>query len=721
MNFASQISFKGSGAWKSSKSVAALGLTVVVFGLVLATRFGGPVYAGIRLANIQFYDFFYSLRPVEDKRNSDVVIITADDGSLDEMQKDRGVGWPWPRYYWGCIASYASQCGAKAVAFDLTTSGMSLNTTQADDAEFADRIDRLQVLKPAPAIIFGDMRQPTVVAGPPLLDADSIIDPKTFAIGDGEFKKLVPPFVNPILGAVNIDFILVRSYPSTIYGSDSLAAAAVKATGRQIPTGLQAPFLLHFYGPTEPTAKTTTFTYLRAGDVIESAIHIPAKVKPIAQSRFPFKDKIVLVGATGQGTFDPHASPLDEKYPGVEVQATAIENMIEGQRVLEFSPWLLKLLPLLFAAAGSFGSIYPRRALVKLLVPAVAVVVLLGSGIVLFHRLHIWWLPPARSLLALIIATPAGFAYTYFIEDRQSRYMLGALRKVVSPAVADALSKDPEKLKLDTEPRLMTVLFTDLVNFTGRSESMKHQNRELVALLNAYFEVMSAEVIRQNGTLDKYIGDSIMCFWNAPQEQADHAARACRAALAMNALRNHEFKIKSDDGQVRSYRLDTRIGVNTDTANFGFVGSSHRISYTILSDGVNLASRLEGANKLYGSRILISESTARLVKDGFHLRKLDLLQVKGKGTAIEVFELLAEKTMENPRLDLRTEEMVNAYHEALAYVQARNWDRAEKILLESQQQFGDDYPTIALLERIGKYRKNPPPENWDGAYEAKDK
>jgi adenylate cyclase len=460
---------------------------------------------------------------------------------------------------------------------------------------------------------------------------------------------------------------------------------------------------------------------MQAALVIEAAIHVPARVKPIKQSRFPFKDKIVVIGATAQGTFDPHSSPLNDVYPGVEIQATAVENMLEGQQVSQFSPRLLKILPLLLAAAGVFGSIYPRRALVKLLIPAASLALLLGMGVLLFRQLHIWWLPPARSLLALMIATPAGFAYTYFIEDRQSRFMLGALRKVVSPAVADALSKDPEKLRLDTEPRIMTMLFTDLVNFTGRSESMKNQNQELVSLLNAYFEVMSEEVIRQNGTLDKYIGDSIMCFWNAPQEQKDHAVLACRAALAMNARQNHEFKIESQDGTVREYKLDTRIGINTDIANFGFVGSSHRISYTILSDGVNLASRLEGANKLYGTRILISNTTADLVKDRFHLRKLDLLQVKGKGTAIAVYELIAEKTDIKPSLDPSTEEVVSAYHDALANMQQRNWDLAEKILLESRDQFGDDPPSVALLKRIGKYRQNPPPENWDGSYEATDK
>jgi adenylate cyclase len=711
--------------WKIPKSAAAGGLTVIVFLLILATRLPGPINNSMWLTNKLFYDIYYRLRPIEDHRNSDVVIVTADEGSIRQMSDDRHIPWPWPRYYWGAIASYACRCGAKAVAFDMTFEQLSSNSTPANDAELADTIGRLRALSPTPPIIFGDLRGSTAAdqsANTVATDPDSIIESSIFAQGSGRFDSVVPPLDHPILGAVNIgDPTECVSYRPMVYQSDSLAAATVKAIGRTVPASMQAPFPLHFYGPTHTSKGKTTFTYLLAANVIRAAIHVPAKVKPIKQSQFPFKDKIVLIGTTAHGTFDLHASPLDGIYPGVEVQATAVENMLEGQRVLEFPPGMLKFLPLLFAVAGACGSIYPRRAWVKLLVPAVSLLLLLGIGVLLFRRLHIWWLPPGRSLLALMIATPSGFAYTYFIEDRQSQFMLSALKKVVSPAVADALSKDPGKLKLDTEPRVMTMLFTDLVNFTGRSESMKHQNQELVALLNAYFEVMSAQVIRQDGTLDKYIGDSLMCFWNAPQEQTDHAVLACRAALAMHALQSFEFKIESADGQVRGYNLDTRIGINTDVANFGFVGSSHRISYTILSDGVNLASRLEGANKLYGTRILISESTAALVKDRFHLRKLDLLQVKGKGTAIEVYELIGERNGSKLRLDPSTEEIVNAYHEALANVQHRNWDLAEKILLESKDSFGHDPPSLALLARIGKYRENPPPEDWDGSYEAKDK
>ena len=216
-------------------------------------------------------------------------------------------------------------------------------------------------------------------------------------------------------------------------------------------------------------------------------------------------------------------------------------------------------------------------------------------------------------------------------------------------------------------------------------------------LINRYLGEMSSEVFRQDGTLDKYIGDAVMCFWNAPLPQMDHAARACRAALAMVARE----KALYEEMAVGTKRLFTRIGINTSAMAVGFIGSEHLFNYTALGDGVNLASRLEGANKIYGSQIILSENTAALVKGAFWLRKIDVLRVKGKKEPMAVFELMGERGGEGAAggadRAAMLKERIEKYEAAFEAYEGRKWDEAEGLLLEVSGRFGEDGPVTALL------------------------
>jgi adenylate cyclase len=205
-----------------------------------------------------------------------------------------------------------------------------------------------------------------------------------------------------------------------------------------------------------------------------------------------------------------------------------------------------------------------------------------------------------------------------------------------------------------------------------------------------------------------------MAFWNAPLSQQDHAARACAAALRMVAREKELFAEMAVPGAKTTF---TRIGINTATVAVGFIGSEHLFNYTCLGDGVNLASRLEGANKLYGSRILISANTATLVQDKFWLRQVDVLRVKGKKEPMAVFELLAAKGTD----DQRYGELTSSFAQAFAAYQRRDWHTAEKLLLELSRRFGQDGPAEALLHRVQEYNAHPPDPPWDGVYVSKSK
>jgi adenylate cyclase len=633
-----------------------------------------------------FYDAFYRLRPFEDQTDGPVVIIAVDDKSLKDVDDKRGFGWPWPRDFWGYLAKYLDQSGAKAIGIDLIFDQTSVyENSTGDDDTLGSTVQPLKT-----PIIFGSMVN-----------------------ADGSWDKFAPKVVNPVFGAVNVgNDVVYRWYTPKVDGEPSLALATVKAAGEEAKLPVDSPFRLHYYGPNQTADGHTTFRYVSAAAALGAAA---PDAKPGTSGVSPdwFKGKIVLIGAISAGTYDLKSSPLSAQFPGVEIQATAIGNLLNGQEVTDVPEAWHAIAALAGAAVAAGLVIFPRPAGWKILGPVLAILGILGFGAELFVGPNIRWMSPTGPLIAVAVATVAAFAWTYFAEDRQRRFMLKALSKVVSPAVAEQLSREPHRLALGTVRAQVTLLFTDLANFTGMSEMMDVQ--KLGELLNRYLGEMSDEVLKEQGTLDKYIGDAIMCFWNAPLPQRDHAARACRAALA---IAKREEAIREELKGLGAAALFTRIGINTTDAAVGFVGSSHLFNYTALGDGVNLASRLEGANKLYGTRILISQTTADLAGDQFVLRRVDLLQVKGKRQPMAVYELLAEQSAAGSE---KLRDLANRYEAAWSQYQMRNWDQAEKELLEVLSRFGEDAASRKLLDRIAYLRAHPPAEDWDGVYEAKEK
>ena len=666
-------------------TLIALGVTAVV----LSLRSTIPL---LRLDET-LYDSLYQWRPITDRQNSEVVIIAVDQASLDTLDQAKGYekGWPWPRRYWGSLLEYLSEdCHAKAVVFDVLFTERSVNAGEegkTDDAMFGAAIERA-TKEGSAAIIFG-----------------------ANANADGALSRFVPP-VNPppAFGAVNIsDSEKWRDYLPQRNGRPSLALQAIQAA--KIPSRLPVDrrFLLHYYGPHVSSKGTQTFRYISAANVIlvsygddEIKWHINKEM---------FRDKIVLIGGITTGTYDLKSTPLSAKAPGVEIQATAIDNFIHGDEVHPLGLFATAFATFLAAWFASVGVIFPRQAWMKLLCAFIAILTMLLIAVSLFLRHAILWLPLAAPLIAATITTIGAFAWSYLGEDRQRRRLLKALSSVVSPTIAEELARDPGKLAIGGTRREMTVMFTDIAGFTDISETLPPE--KLAPMLNYYLEEMSGIVLGQTGTLDKYIGDAIMSFWNAPLFQPDHASLACRAALR---LVEREAAIQPALRDLGASKIYTRVGINTGPMAVGFTGSSHLINYTVLGDSVNLGSRLEGANKLYGTRIMLSQSTADQIKGHFVIRQLDVLRVKGKLKPMAVYELIAEG-----KPDAATARRIDRYQQAFRHYQAQHWDDAEKLLLEVIAEFPEDGPGKAMLARIVHYRQEPPPSDWDGVYVAKEK
>jgi adenylate cyclase len=613
-------------------------------------------------------------------RGGEVVIVAVDNESL--RHGGQLGAWPWRREYWGHVVRFLEKQRARAVVFDLIFTEPSKWADEGDDQAFADALSAAKV---------------------PIVMAARVGD-------DGRYEAPAPPIQQPMPGGINVsDSAVYREYKQKIRGLNSLATETAERTEEKLPV-VTDPFRLHYYGPSVRPDGQPPFRYVSAAHVIAAAM--PGATKTPEQLGLPpeaFRNKIILIGAIATGTYDEKASPLDRSIPGVEIQATAIENLRRGQFVHPIGTGAAVMTTLLAAFLAAAATVVPRSVSLKLLLAALAAISLVAMAGALFSGQTIYWLRLAAPLAALLLVTVGGIAWSYVTEDRLRRQVLRQLAGYVSPAVAARVADDPRMLQ--PEKRDMTVMFTDIAGFTNISESLP--SGRLADMMNYYLGEMAGVILAQDGTIDKFIGDAVMSFWNAPLDQPDHAASACRAALAMV---ERERQIQAELIRLCGSPVMTRIGINSGSMTVGDMGSEKKFNFTVLGDAVNLGSRLESANKLYGSRILLAQSTAELVRGTFLVRQLDVLRVSGKKQPIAVYELLADGEGDAPQRRRATD-----YESALRHYHAQRWDEAEELLQNMLEAFPDDAPAGALVERVKRLRAEPPPGDWDGVYIAKSK
>jgi adenylate cyclase len=299
-------------------------------------------------------------------------------------------------------------------------------------------------------------------------------------------------------------------------------------------------------------------------------------------------------------------------------------------------------------------------------------------------------------------------AYVAIVEGREKRFIRGAFGKYVSPAVVEQISDEPEALRLGGQKRPLSVLFSDLAGFTDLSEMMDAE--DLITLLNDYLSEMTDLVLQEGGTLDKYIGDAIMAFWNAPQEQEDHADRALRCAVLMQRKMD-ELNEKWLGENENAEPLTVRIGVNTGVVVVGNVGGKDRFDYSAIGDAVNLAARLEPANKSYGTLTMASEYTLReAVASNYQLRELDLIAVKGKTEPVRVYEVLELADGELPQ---EMQEALGQFNLGLNAYHRRDWELAREYFAAAAEADPTDEPSKLYISRAQECIENPPAEDWD--------
>ncbi|MGA2940909.1 MAG: adenylate/guanylate cyclase domain-containing protein [Xanthobacteraceae bacterium] len=699
---------------------------------------------------LRTFDLFQVLRP-RPQTSFPVVIVDIDEASLKAIGQ-----WPWPRTTVADLVTRITQLGAVAIGFDVIFSepdrmspAVAEHSFEGLDAETRAKLDALpsndEVLADAikhSRVVVGEagsaVSEPRTEAEQALQTGFAIVGPDptddlvTFpgllrnvlpieqaAAGRGLFSiraerdgiiRRVPVIMeaqDTLVPALSMEMLRVVTKTSAILvRSDNAGVRAVAVPGLEVPTDRNGQFWVHFN-------KTNPARYVSAKDVLQG--QVPAD---------RLRGRLVLIGTSAIGLLDIKTTPVEAAMPGVEVHAQIIESVLT--KTLLTNPNYAIGAELIVAVLFGLAII----TVAPLLSPAVVVVLgvllvagLIGLSLFLFvaHNLLIDFTYPLMSswLIYLVLAF-----VNYFREQKQRQQIRSAFGFYLSPHMVEQLARSPERLVLGGEERRMTILFSDVRGFTTISEHYKDDPQGLTHLMNRFLTPLTNAIIERKGTIDKYIGDAIMAFWNAPVDDAEQEANACDAALEMQARAaalNVELKREAEANSGVYMPLRVGIGLNTGPCVVGNMGSDFRFNYSVLGDTVNVASRLEARTKDYRLPLVIGSRTAERAQEKFATMEIDLIQVKGKKDPEAVFAVLGRaETQQDPRCqELRA---LNA--EMLSTFRKQKWDEA-LVLIERCRGIANGFDLDGFYdmysERIAAYRADPPAPDWDGVYEAETK
>jgi adenylate cyclase len=700
--------------------------------------------APIKELRVRTFDTFQLLDP-RVKTARPVTIVNIDEKSLAKLGQ-----WPWPRTRIADLVNNLTKLGAAVIAFDVIfaepdrlnpataadeihdldeETRSKLRALPSNDQIFANAIRRSRVVlgesglpdvvpKPDIALpvtgmaMLGPEPQQFLFNFPGLLRNTPVLETAAAGRGlltirterDGIVRRvpMIMQAQGEIMPSLSFEMLRVVTGSDTILvKSDDAGIKSIGVKGFQIPTDRNGQLWVHFahYDPS---------IYVSAIDVLEG------RVAPEMIAR-----KLVLIGTSAVGLNDNKTTPIDPVMPGVEIHAQVLETALTGAVlsqpnygiVIELCAALI-LGFLVIAFAPMFGPV------TLVAVGALFATLLIGASWYYFtqQRLLIDFTYPLLSTTAIYLT----LVFSSFVrEQAQRRQIRSAFGQYLSPALVEQLAQSPEKLVLGGEEREMTIMFSDVRGFTTISESYKHDPQGLTALMNRFLTPLTNAILARKGTIDKYMGDAIMAFWNAPLDDARHQLNACEAAVDMleriDTL-NKQRELEAQEGGHVYIPLNVGVGLNTGTCVVGNMGSDLRFDYSVLGDSVNLASRLEGQSKEYGFPIIVGSRTALAVKDSFAILELDFIMVKGKKEP-EVIYAIAGR--ENTAQSGRFQRLRNLTIEMLACYRGRDWEGALAAIERGRRT--DDANSLELLyklyeARILGYQKNPPPADWNGAF-----
>jgi len=707
-----------------------------------ALRIADP--APVEELRVRTFDTFQRIDP-RVKTARPVTIVDIDEASLAKLGQ-----FPWPRTRIADLITGLTRLGAVVIAFDIVFSEPDrlnpdvaadtfrdldeetrsrLRALPSNDQILADAMRRSRVVlgesglpqvqsefdKSLPLTglaMLGEEPQPFMLEWPGLLRNVPLLE--AAAAGRGLFTiwperdgivRRVPVMMlaqGATMPSLSFEMLRVATGTDTIFiKSDQAGIKSIGVKGFQIPTDRNGQLWVHF-------AHHDPKILVSALDVIEGKV-APEKIK----------GQLVLIGTSAVGLNDNKTTPVDPSMPGVEIHAQVIESALTravltqpnyGIAVELCAAILFGILVIAFAPL--FGPI------TLVAVGALFATLLIGTSWYFYtqHRLLIDFTYPLLSTTSIYLT----LIFTSFVrEQRQRKQIRTAFAQYMSPALVEQLAQSPEKLVLGGEEREMTIMFSDVRGFTAISESYKNDPQGLTALMNRFLTPLTNAILERKGYIDKYMGDAIMAFWNAPLDDRQHQLNACEAAVDMleriDEL-NKQRELEAKEGGHVYIPLNIGVGLNTGTCVVGNMGSDLRFDYSVLGDSVNLASRLEGQSKEYGFPIIVGSRTALAAREKFAILELDFIMVKGKKEPEVIYAIAGRADTAH---SARFQRLRNLTIEMLACYRNRDWEGALAAIERGRRT--DEARSLELLynlyeARILGYQKNPPPEDWNGAF-----
>ncbi|WGS28454.1 adenylate/guanylate cyclase domain-containing protein [Bradyrhizobium sp. ISRA464] len=720
---------------------ARLACVVLLIGIA-ALRVVDP--APVEELRVRVFDSFQRIDPRK-KTIRPVTIVDIDEKSLAKLGQ-----WPWPRTTIADIIINLTSLGAAAIGFDVVFSEPDrLNPDRvAGQMRFIDEVTRkrLRELPTNDQILSDAIRRSRVVLGETGLaqvrsELDETLPTTAFATLGEEAEPFLYQFAGllrnvPVLEraaagrglftikterdgivrrvpmvmraqgmlmpSLSLEILrIVSGTPTVLIKTDKAGVKSINLRGLEIPTDRNGQLWVHF-------ARQDPSIYVSASDVLDGNV-------PVNK----ISGKLVLIGTSAVGLNDIKTTPASAAMPGVEIHAQLLESALTGAVVqqpsygiaLEFFGAMIVGL-LVIAFAPKFGPV------TLVAVGGLFASVLVGTSWYFYsqHRLLIDFTYPLMSTTAIYLT----LIFSAFVREQQQRRQIRTqFVQYMSPALVEQLAQSPEKLVLGGEEREMTIMFSDMRGFTSISETYKRDPQGLTALMNRFLTPLSNAILVRKGTIDKYMGDAIMAFWNAPLDDKDHQINACEAALDMlervdelNQAREQEAR----EGGHIYVPLNIGVGLNTGTCVVGNMGSDVRFDYSVFGDSVNLASRLEGQSKEYGFPIIVGSQTALAVKDKFAILELDFIMVKGKKEPEVIYAIAGREEVANSG---RFQRLRNLTIEMLACYRGRDWDGALAAIERGRKT--DEAQALQQLyslyeARIRAFQKAPPPDDWNGAF-----
>ena len=707
-----------------------------------ALRVADP--APVEEIRVRTFDAFQRIDP-RTKTIRPVTIVDIDDKSLEKLGQ-----WPWPRTRIADLVTELTRLGAVVIAFDAVFSEpdrlnpafaadtfrnldpetrAKLRALPSNDQILADAIKASRVVlgesglpeeitaldKTLPVTgiaMLGEEPQRFMFEFPGLLRNVPVLEHAAAGRGlftikperDGIVRRV--PMIMQAQGqtmpSLTFEMLRVATGSGTILiKAEQAGIKSLGIKGIQIPTDHNGQLWVHY-------ARNDASIYVPAVNVLEKSV-APDMIA----------GKLVLIGTSAVGLNDIKTTPVSRAMPGVEIHAQVLESTLTGDVIsqpiygiaVEFATALLFGL-LVITFAPLFGPV----TLVALGAAFASMLIGMSAYFYSQNRLLIDFTYPLMSTTAIYLT----LIFSSFVrEQAQRRQIRSAFGQYLSPALVEQLAQSPEKLVLGGEEREMTIMFSDMRGFTSISETYKNDPQGLTSLMNSFLTPLTNAILNRKGTIDKYMGDAIMAFWNAPLDDKDHELNACEAALdmlervdALNQVREQEAK---EEGRP-FIPLNAGIGLNTGTCVVGNMGSDQRFDYSVFGDSVNLASRLEGQSKEYGFPIIVGSRTALAVKDRFAILELDFIMVKGKKEPEVIYAIAGRQ---DTALSGRFQRLRNLTIEMLSCYRNRDWEGALAAIARGRKT--DEANSLELLyalyeARIRGYLENPPPQDWNGAF-----